>query len=150
MFHVLVYLSEHYAPESCPEADVLAQSLSEAGFDEDDIDAAIDWLSGLAESTWRCIDETLLESLGERIFSPEELDHLDVDARGLLIFLESAGVLSAPLREIAIEQAMAVEDGPVELERMKIILRMVLWSQEVEPATMLLLEPSTDSICLLH
>ena len=48
MFDILVYLFENYhQPDACPEPSVLARKLSAVGFDQDDISAALEWLSGL-------------------------------------------------------------------------------------------------------
>ena len=48
MFDILVYLFETYTqPSACPESAVLARKLSAIGFEQEDIAAALEWLSGL-------------------------------------------------------------------------------------------------------
>src|SRR5690606_24417426 len=55
-----------------------------------------------------------------------------------------AGVLSAPLREIAIERAWALPDSPVTIDKLKIIVLMVLWSQETQIDNLILGELLAD------
>ena len=51
MFEILVYLFENYAHvDACPAPDQLARKLSAAGFEDEDISAALDWLSGIGQS----------------------------------------------------------------------------------------------------
>jgi Smg protein len=109
MFDIFVFLFENYLPEACPEPEVLALKLSAAGFDDEDISAALDWLSGLplidVEST-STIDIASGNSL--RIYDEEETAKLSTEARGFLVFLEHAGGLDPGLRETVVERAMAL------------------------------------------
>jgi hypothetical protein len=51
MLDVLIYLFEnYYAPESCPDSDTLARKLAAVGFENEEIDEALDWLSGLSHA----------------------------------------------------------------------------------------------------
>jgi len=61
------------------------------------------------------------------------MDVLGTDAVGFIQFLESAKMLNAVQREIVIERALAIGDAPVALEKLKVIVLMVLWSQGKEP-----------------
>ena|SRR5690606_19465114 len=145
MFDILVYLFDNYhAPEACPEADILARRLAAAGFEHEDIDDALSWLSGLAESTQHCVDLARLPSAGNRVYADVEYQLLGSEAIGFIAFLESAGILSAPLREIAIDRALALNDSPVPLEKLRIIVLMVLWSQEAEIDNLVLEELLED------
>ena len=54
-------------------------------------------------------------------------------AIGFIQFLESAKVLSPLQREIVIERALALDESPVTLGKLKIIVLMLLWSQGKEP-----------------
>ena len=48
MFDILVYLFESYIhADACPESDLLARKLSAAGFEEEEISEALEWLAGL-------------------------------------------------------------------------------------------------------
>ncbi len=145
MFDILVYLFDNYhAPEACPDADVLARRLAAAGFEHEDIDDALSWLSGLAESTQHCIDMARVIPSGSRIYAEAEYRLLGTEAIGFIAFLESAGILSAPLREIVIDRALALGDGPVPLEKLRITVLMVLWSQEADIDNLVLEELLED------
>jgi Smg protein len=133
MYDILVYLFEnYYTPQACPAADVLAKRLAAAGFEHDDIDDALGWLYGLAETTERCVELAQVQSSGVRIYAESEYRQLGSESIGFITFLESAGVLPAPLREIVIDRALAAPEAPVPLSCTKIIALMVLWSQEAE------------------
>lgn len=133
MFDVLVYLfHNYYTPQACPTADVLAKRLAAAGFEDDEIDEALSWLLGLAQATEHCVELAQSDSHGTRIYAELEKQRLSPEAIGFITFLENTDVLEAPLREIVIERALACEEAPVTLDRIKIIALMVLWSQEAE------------------
>ena len=133
MFDVLVYLfHNYYTPQACPTADVLAKRLAAAGFEDDEIDDALQWLMGLAQTTEHCVELAHHAGNGTRVYAALEQQRLSPEARGFITFLENTEVLVAPLREIVIERAMACDETPVNLDRIKIIALMVLWSQEAE------------------
>ena len=69
---------------------------------------------------------------------------MGTEAVGFISFLESSGVLPAALREILIDRALAADESPVPLEKIKIIALMVLWSQEAEVDHLVLEELLTD------
>jgi len=133
MFDVLVYLfHNYYTPQACPTADVLAKRLAAAGFEDDEIDEALQWLMGLAQTTEQCVDLAEHTGTGTRVYAELESQRLSPEAIGFITFLENTDVLGAPLREIVIERAMACEESPVTLDRIKVIALMVLWSQQAE------------------
>jgi Smg protein len=152
MFDILVYLYEnYYTPQACPAADVLAKRLAAAGFEHEDIDDALGWLYGLAETTERCVDLAQAPTSGTRIYTDNEYQQLGSESIGFIAFLESAGVLPAPLREIVIDRGRASPDSPVPLSKIKIIALMVLWSQEAEIDNLVLEELlDEDGVRLLH
>ena len=133
MFDVLVYLfHNYYTPQACPTADVLAKRLAAAGFDDDEIDDALQWLMGLAQTTEHCVELAQHSGDGTRIYAATEQQRLSAEAMGFITFLENTQVLAAPLREIVIDRALACHETTVTLDRIKIIALMVLWSQEAE------------------
>lgn len=145
MFDILVYLFEnYYTPQACPAADVLAKRLAAAGFEHEDIDDALGWLYGLAETTERCVELAQAPVTGTRIYTDAEYQQLGTDSIGFITFLETAGVLPAPLREIVIDRALASPEAPVSLSKIKIIALMVLWSQEAEIDNLVLEELLDD------
>ena len=145
MFEVLVYLYEnYYRPEACPDSDALIRKLSAAGFEGEEIDDALSWLSGLAEVTQTNVPVAFGAQDSFRVFADVEYDLLGVDSIGFLNFLGSAGVLNPLLREIVIERALASGESPVTLDKLKIIVMIVLWSQGEVPDSLILDELIDD------
>lgn len=156
MFEVLVFVYEnYYAGESCPEPEYLERKLNAVGFASDEIDDALIWLKGLqtaargasdrgdwlqAEPPEPWLRQPSLQSM--RIYPPAEQRHLGARCLGFISFLESAGVLPAPMREVVIDRAMAAPGAPVALDDLKIIILMVYWSFGHEPDALVL-----DELC---
>lgn len=133
MFDILVYLYEtYYRPDACPEPAALARKLSAVGFDDIEISEALVWLTDL-NAIAGAEQAPTAASTGIRYYVEEERDVLGTAAIGFIQFLESAQVLSAQQREIVIERALALNEIPVSLGKLKIIVLMVLWSQGKEP-----------------
>jgi Smg protein len=137
MFDVLVYLYEtYYRPDACPDSEALVKKLSAVGFEEDEISKALGWLTDLAEATNELSDrypQQTAFSFGIRIYAPQEMDVLGTEAIGFLQFLESAKVINPVQREIIIERALAISDSQISLDKLKVIVLMVMWSQGKEP-----------------
>ena len=130
MFDVLVFLFEnYYQSESYPDQDTLCRKLHAAGFENEDITEALDWLNGLTHEHENTFPESLESSISVRLYSKMELGKLSSDSRGFLFFLESARVLSPLLREFIIERAMALDTDYVGLDTFKVIVLMVLWTR---------------------
>ncbi|GAB2883928.1 DUF494 domain-containing protein [Paralcaligenes sp. KSB-10] len=146
MFDILVYLFEnYYTPQACPEADVLAHKLAAVGFEHDDIDEALSWLYGLAQTTEQCVQFAQSpHDDSKRIFTEHEYRTLGTEAIGFISFLDNSNVLPTVLREIVIDRAQATNESPISLEKIKIIALMVLWSQEAEIDHLVLEELLTD------
>ena len=145
MFDVLVYLFEnYYHTESYPDNDTLSRKLTAAGFENDDISEALDWLKGLAHQSENALPEALETSRSQRAFMPFEIAKLTTESRGFLAFLESAGILNPVLRETIIERAMALEGDLVRLEKFKLIVLMVLWTRRGSVDTLVLDELLPD------
>jgi Smg protein len=133
MFDILVYLYEtYYRPDACPEPAALARKLSAVGFDDDEISEALVWLTDLTEMAGGDL-EFAASSDGIRFYVDQEYDVLGTAAVGFIQFLESARVLSPVQREIVIERALVLDESPVGLGKLKIIVLMLLWSQGKEP-----------------
>ena len=161
MFEVLVYVYENYwQGDACPELPQLGRKLTAVGFEADEIQAALIWLDGLntaAQSTQIYLpptqpavanppDDIQAQSPGSmRAYSVAEQEQIGSEALGFVSFLESSGVLQPQMREIVIDRAMAVPDGPVELDDLKIIVLMVYWSFGQEPDALVLDELCDDA-----
>ena len=158
MFDVLVYVYENYwQGDACPAEHLLSRRLTAAGFESDEIEAALVWLNGLntaAQSTQiylpqmpaqlsnAAIEHHSAAPESMRAYSPTEQDHLGANALGFLSFLHTANVLSPQMREIVIDRAMASPGSPLELDDLKIIVLMVYWSFGQEPDSLIL-----DELC---
>lgn len=159
MFEVLVYVYENYwRGDACPEIQQLGRKLSAAGFEQEEIDQALQWLEGLQ----RASHDTQLIDISEpapelrtpsahslRVYSVQEQDRLGAQCLGFVSFLESAGVLPPHLREVVLDRAMAVP-GAVSLEDLKIIVLMTYWSAGVEPDALVLDELCDDVDRVAH
>src|SRR5262245_11005377 len=130
MFDILVYLFEnYYQAQAYPDYDTLERKLHAAGFENDDIHDALDWLNSLTRKP----DEELPESLDARSsfrgYSADESTKLPLESRGFIEFLESAKILTPLLRDLIIERAMSLPDEFVGLDKLKVIVLMVLWTR---------------------
>ena len=154
MFDILVYLYEtYYRPDACPDTPALVKKLAAVGFPDDEISEALDWLTGLANTSDQAKPDELSSS-GFRVYAASEMSALGVPAVGFIQFLESAGLLNSFQREILIERALAVKESPLPLDKLRIIVLMVLWSQGAEPDMLmfddLLLSDDDNTPRLLH
>jgi Smg protein len=137
MFDVLVYLYENYwRPDACPEHSQLTRKLSSVGFESDEIQEALSWLDGVAAAAQSYVGARNTSSM--RVYSAQEQEHLGESSIGFISFLESAGVLPPPMREMVIDRASAIPGGPLDLEDLKIIVLMVFWSLGEEPDALIL------------
>ncbi len=137
MFDVLVYLYETYwRPDACPDHAQLARKLTAVGFENDEIQEALSWLDGLAVAGESYQGEQSADAM--RVYSPAEIEHLGEASIGFVSFLESAGVLPGPMREMVIDRSMAIPGAPMDLEDLKIIVLMVFWSLGEEPDALIL------------
>ena len=145
MFDVLVYLYENYgAPHACPDSDSLSRKLTAAGFDDEEIHEALAWLQGLERVTEQSVAVGPESDGAFRIYAVLETERLGSASIGFLSFLENAGQLTPTQREIVIERALAIEDTPIPLDMLKVIVLMVLWSQQADIDALLLEELLDD------
>ena len=141
MFDILVYLFENFFhADAYPEPEQLALKLSAAGFEDEEISEALQWLDGLQEAGADSLPAIAPDNDSVRCFNPKEMARLDSECRGFLVFLESAGVLNPLTRERILERAMALPDRAVSLSKLKIIVLMVLWNQKQTMDTLILEE----------
>ena len=126
MFDILVYLFENFFhADAYPEPEQLALKLSAAGFEDEEISEALQWLDELQEVGTDSLPAIAADNDSVRCF---------------LSFLESAGVLNPLTRELILERAMALSDHSVSLSKLKIIVLMVLWNQHQAMDTLILEE----------
>jgi len=130
MFDILVYLFEnYYQAQAYPDYDTLGRKLHAAGFENDDIEDALDWLNSLTRKPDEGLPESLDAGSSFRGYTTDESAKLLLESRGFIAFLESAKILSPLLRELIIERAMALPSETVGLDKLKVIVLMVLWTR---------------------
>jgi Smg protein len=145
MFDVLVYLFENCAAfRACRDAESITRQLAEAGFDDDEITDAIDWLRDLDQVAASNIALRPPTAGAFRVYAGFEIGRLTPPGIAFLTFLESEGQLTPTQREIVIERALAVREAPVALAKLKVIVLMVLWSQQVDIDALMLEELLDD------
>ena len=128
---VLMYLFETYIDtEEEPESDQNERrdELARAGFGDSEIDRALDWLDGLTDNhgSLTYIPQT---SRGTRLYNDIEQQRLDAGCRGFITYLEQIGILSPPQREILVDRLLALESPDIDVEQIKWVVLMVLFSQ---------------------
>jgi Smg protein len=133
MFDILVYLFENYIHN---ESDIyvnhadLTKELSRAGFHDDDIFKALKWLDHLSVLQQSDVKPYLSHAVSSstRIFSQQELQKIDVQGQGFLLFLEQINVLDAPTREMVIDRVMDLDGNSISLEDLRWVVLMVLFN----------------------
>ncbi len=128
---VLMYLFESYVDtEEDPEPDQneLRMELSQAGFGDSEIDRALIWLDGLTDHQDN-LNYGNLSARSTRIFNEFEHERLDSYCRGYITYLEQTGILSPPQRELLVDRLLALESTDIDVEQIKWVVLMVLFSQ---------------------
>ena len=144
MFDVLVYVYENYwRPDACPEPEQLTRKLSAVGFESDEIQEALTWLDGLAQSVHAVAEAQ--SAHGIRVYTDAEREGLGDEAIAFISFLETSGVLAPSMREMVLDRAKAAGEAPVDLEHLKVIVLMVFWSVGEEPDALILDELSVHT-----
>lgn len=127
---VLMYLFENYMDEDNQlheNEEVLRVELVEAGFENNQVGMAFEWLESLSDQSYEIKPQ--YDSSAIRVFSERECDRLDLEARGFLLSLEQLGVLDSSSRELIIDRAMALNPADLNLEQLKWVILMVLLNQ---------------------
>ncbi len=128
---VLKYLFETYIDtdeEPEPNQNLLRSELVRAGFGSTEIDRALDWLDGLTDHQDSLVYNAQTEN-GMRIYGDVEQERLDSSCRGYITYLEQIGILSPPQREILIDRLLALDSPDIDVEQIKWVVLMVLFSQ---------------------
>lgn len=136
---VLMYLFDNYmdADDVDSDEESLHMELIDAGFSEEEIGKAFLWLEGLSDQQGT-LPVTSTNSL--RIYTDDELERLDVECRGFLLFLEQVEVLNPATRELVIDRIMALETEDIDLDQLKWVILMVLFNQPGQEAALAWME----------
>jgi Smg protein len=128
---VLMYLFETYMDsdiEEEPDRSELRDELEQAGFNDLEIDRALEWLDGLT-SGQEAVACSAPTERATRLFDSIELSRLDSICRGFLLYLEQLEILSASQRELVIDRLMALGNPDIDVEQIKWVVLMVLFGQ---------------------
>ena len=133
---VIVYLLEMTATTTFEATDsscgqhFIQQRLEDAGFNEEVVTQAFDWLRELIEQQSWYVDTKLDDNENRtfRVFSSEERARISMEVRGFILSLEHAGVLDTKMREIVISQLMQLDERVVELIDAKWVVLLALMS----------------------
>jgi Smg protein len=131
---VLMYLFETSSEEADPrdpDREALRDELERAGFRNREIDRALEWLDGLAANPEES-DGKAPTDRAIRIYNRDECARLDSDGRGYLLYLEQIGILSPNQRELVIDRLMALDGDEIDVDDIKWVVLMVLFSQPGE------------------
>lgn len=131
---VLMYLFESFVDsddEPEPDRNELREELEQAGFGEREIDRALDWLDGLNTNTEVAAGTPAAagHSTAIRVYDDIELERFDAVARGYLLHLEQLGIIAPLQRELVIDRLLALDSGEIDVEQIKWVVMMVLFSQ---------------------
>lgn len=151
---VLIFLYENYMDgESQPpmDQDELEDELAQAGFSNGEIQKALQWLDELAAG----VDTPQYHPHtggSMRIYSEAECVKLDLEARGLLLFLEQNGILDPVSRELVIDRVLAIDHAGVSVEEVKWVVLLVLLNRPGKEAAFTQMEDMVynDEPGLLH
>jgi Smg protein len=127
---ILIHLFENFLDaedDQEPSREALKQELEKAGYAEGDIERALEWLAGLAADQGGDASQATARAI--RVFTGPEQLRLDTDVRGYLLYLENIGILSASQRELVIDRLLALEADEIDIEQVKWVVLMVLFSQ---------------------
>jgi len=126
---VLMYLFENYQEGELVDADnqdSLSEELVAAGFPDEEVRQAFNWLDGLAEQ--RQLPLIFGPGRATRIYTREEVAKISTECRGFLIYLEQLGIVTAEMRELILDRLMALPED-VDLERVKWVCLLVLMNE---------------------
>ena len=129
MFDILMFLFESYFyAGSYPDPDKLSRKLSAAGFEDEDINRALTWLSGLKQLT-QADYPTAINDSGVRCYAGLEVRLISQEALRFLAFWEQNKMITPVEREMILDRAVALNRENLALDKVKLIALMVLWNQ---------------------
>jgi len=133
MFDILMYLFETYIQseaDSMVDHDLLTDELTRAGFHQDDIYKALNWLEKLSAlqdtDTYPYLTRVARQSV--RVYTEAEMQLLDTNSRGFLLFLEQVNVLDFTTREMVVDRVMELDTDHFSMDDLKWVILMVLFN----------------------
>jgi len=138
MFDILLFLFESYFDAgSYPEPNRLSAKLTAAGFEEEDINQALTWLSGLRELSQATYPESINHS-GLRCYTDYEAERMSEEGLRFIAFWEHNKMITPIEREMIIDRVVALGRDKLSVDKVKLIALMVLWNQHEDLDPMLI------------
>jgi len=130
MFDLLVYMFEKYlSSKNNLDFANMTTELEAAGFNNKDIESALDWFTELKEMSEKIPQSHSLKLNNKlRIYTAKEKEKFSFDGLGFILFLEQAHVLNSVEREIIIDRAMALNQNIINIDEVRWIVMMTLWN----------------------
>ena len=130
MFDLLIYMFENYlSSKNQLDFNSITLELEAAGFDNHEIEKALNWFSELKLMADKIPHNSELKANDKlRIFTESELEKIACDGLGFILFLEQAHVLNSIEREIIIDRAMALSQNIISIDEVRWIVMMTLWN----------------------
>ena len=130
MFDLLVYMFENYlSSKNNLDFANMTLELEAAGYDNKDIESALDWFTELKEMSEKIPQFHSLKLNNKlRIYTGKEKEKFSFDGLGFILFLEQANVLNSVEREIIIDRAMALNQNIINIHEVRWIVMMTLWN----------------------
>ena len=130
MFDLLVYMFEKYiSSKNNLDFANMTLELEAAGFNNKDIESALDWFTELKEMSENIPQSHTLKLNDKlRIYTVKEKEKFSFDGLGFILFLEQAHVLNSVEREIIIDRAMALNQNIINIDEVRWIVMMTLWN----------------------
>jgi len=128
---VLLYLFEYYSDEHEKKQNNELQIRNElviAGFQEEMIEHAMDWVSIFNQPT-NTIDIQQPKKLSVRVLNDKEKALLDEECQNYIARLEKFGLLSPLKRELLIDKLMAIGFEPLDIEVVKALSILMLFQE---------------------
>lgn len=125
-----MYLFETYIEtqdETEMDHEDLRLDLTEAGFNSNEIEKAFDWLDKLNHEN--SITADLFDVSSNRVYSRIEMSHLSSSCRGFIEYLEQINILTFRQRELLIDRLLALNTYDINIDQIKWIVLMILFSQ---------------------
>ena len=132
MFDILFESAEQDSTQEVDD-DLLKSHLSDAGFDVDRIEKALNWLDNIAALQDGSVTAFDTTHNSMRIYNELEKNKLDSKARGFIMFMENMGQLSASQRETVIDQVMSLGGSKLTIDDLKWVVMMVIGNSSEAP-----------------
>jgi len=128
MFDLLVYMFENYlSSKNNLDFANMTLELEAAGYDNKDIESALDWFTELKEMSEK-IPQSRSLKLNDKLRVYTDKEKFSFDGLGFILFLEQAHVLNSVEREIIIDRAMALNQNIINIDEVRWIVMMTLWN----------------------